>query len=209
MRAPAPVLRGLLHRLGEAAGVLPAEAVPNEVKPLLKPLGIEPGRFALYLPALLKPKAAQMRALLVALWRGKNTPELPAAGLVSCPAKAEWGEEFALGMGWVAAGPVLIRLDVAEKIAREMFYVVRKHPVPVPPGLASRMSLKPENLPAALNALGFRIIPAMALSAEAYGPPAPPMLARRKIPAPAAVAVAPVVVKADNPFAALAGLKRA
>jgi ATP-dependent RNA helicase SUPV3L1/SUV3 len=209
MRAPAPVLRGLLHRLGEAAGVLPAEAVPNDVKVLLKPLGIEGGRFALYLPALLKPKAAQMRALLMALWRGKHTPELPAAGLVSCPAKAEWGEEFALGMGWIAAGPVLIRLDVAEKISRELFYAVRKHPVPVPPGLASRMSLKPEHLPAALNAVGFRIIPAMALSAEAYGPPAPPMLARRRHVAPAPVAAAPVVVRPDNPFAALAGLKRA
>jgi ATP-dependent RNA helicase SUPV3L1/SUV3 len=71
------------------------------------------------------------------------------------------------------------------------------------------MSLKPEHLPAALNALGFRIIPAMALRAEAYGPPAPPMLARRKILAPAPAAVAPVLVRPDNPFAALAGLKRA
>jgi ATP-dependent RNA helicase SUPV3L1/SUV3 len=210
MAAKTPVLRGLLHRLGEAAGILPVEAVSNEVKPLLKPLGIEAGRFALYLPAVLKPRAAQMRAVLLALWRGKQTPELPGAGLVSTPAQADWDEAFGLSMGWVAAGPVMIRLDVAETLSRELFYAVRKHPVPVPAGLGSRMSLKPAFLPAALNALGFRIVPAAALGAGKYGPPAPPMLARRKMAGAVAV-VAPVVeaVRADNPFAALAGLRRA
>ncbi len=130
--------------------------------------------------------------------------------MVSCPARADWDEAFGLSMGWLAAGPVLLRLDVAERISRELFYAVRKHPVPVPAGLGSRMSLKPEFLPAALNALGFRIVPAAALAEGKYGPPVPPMLARRKMPGPVAV-VAPVVeaVKADNPFAALAGLRRA
>jgi ATP-dependent RNA helicase SUPV3L1/SUV3 len=61
-----------------------------------------------------------------------------------------------------------------------------------------------------LNRLGFRIIPSATLADQKYGPPAPPMLARRK--AVKTVAVKPLVEARpplpDNPFAALASLKR-
>jgi len=109
----------------------------------------------------------------------------------------------------VLAGPVMIRLDIAEKLSRELNYLIRRHPVALPPGTASRMSLKPEHLTPALNALGLRIIPATALRPDAFGPPSPPMLARRKGAAPKPVTPAPAPPLPDNPFAALAVLKRA
>jgi ATP-dependent RNA helicase SUPV3L1/SUV3 len=162
------------------------------------------------MPALLKPAAAAMRALLWAVWSGHDVAALPAPGLVSCPAIAGWNAEQALAMGWVLAGPVMIRLDVAEKLGRELNYLIRKHPVMLPPAIGSRMSLKPEHLTPALNALGFRIIPAAALAPDAFGPPAPPMLARRKaLRAKPRVPPAPAAPLPDNPFAALAVLKRA
>jgi ATP-dependent RNA helicase SUPV3L1/SUV3 len=208
--APPPQLRGLLHRLGEAAGILPPEPVPPEQRAALKPLGVEAGRFALYMPALLKPKPAALRALLLSVWRGEPTPNLPAAGLVSAPPPPSWAPETALALGWLFAGPVMLRLDIAEKLARELFYAVRKHPVPLPPLLGSRMSLKPEQLPAVLHVLGLRIIPAAILGAGIYGPAAPPLLARRKMPPAKPVAIAPPPPpRPDNPFAALAKLKRA
>jgi ATP-dependent RNA helicase SUPV3L1/SUV3 len=203
-----PALRGVMHRLGEAAGVLPGEAAGPDLRAALKPLGVVAGQFALFMPVLLKPAAAAARAMLWAVWHNTATPVLPAAGLVSCPSPG-WDEAFALTMGWVVAGPVMIRLDVAERLARELGYLIRKHPVPVPPGLGSRLSLKPEHLPAALNALGLRIIPAPALGDGQFGPPAPPLLARRKATAPKPVAALPVAPRPDNPFAALAALKRA
>jgi ATP-dependent RNA helicase SUPV3L1/SUV3 len=165
------------------------------------------GQFALFIPALLKPQAAAMRALLWALWHGVETPSLPPAGLVSIPAGGN--AEFALAMGWLAAGPVMIRLDIAEKLARELNYLIRKHPVMLPPQLASRMSIKPEHLPAVLNVLGFRIIPAATLAEGKFGPAAPPMLARRKSHVSKPVAAPPAPPLPDNPFAALAALKRA
>jgi ATP-dependent RNA helicase SUPV3L1/SUV3 len=206
--APAPELRGLIHRMGESLGVLPAEILPPEQRPLLKKSGIIAGRLAVFMPVLLKPGPAAMRALLWALWTGRDVPKLPGAGLVSVSASADWDEKFALAMGWVLAGPVMIRLDIAEKLSRELNYLIRRHPVALPAGIGSRMSLKPEHLSPALNALGFRIIPSAALSPDAFGPPAPRMLARRKGVAakPAAPASAPLP---DNPFAALAVLKRA
>jgi ATP-dependent RNA helicase SUPV3L1/SUV3 len=202
--------RGLMHRLSEAIGVLPGEEFHPSLRAALKPLGIEAGQFAIFLPALLKPKAAGMRAMLWGLWLDKELPELPAAGLVSATPSQGWEDEaMALAMGWVKAGPVMLRLDIAEKMGRELNYLIRKHPVPLPAGLSSRMSLKPEQLPAILNRLGFRIIPAATLAPDKFGPPAPPMLARRKAvkPVTAKPAAAPAPLP-DNPFAALAALKR-
>jgi ATP-dependent RNA helicase SUPV3L1/SUV3 len=209
MAAPKPEFRGLIHRLSEAIGVLPSAEIQPSLRAALKPLGIEAGQFAVFLPALLKPRAAGMRALLWGLWHNSEPPELPAAGLVSAPA---WDDAAAaLAMGWVTAGPVMLRLDIAEKMGRELNYLIRKHPVPLPAGLGSRMSLKPEQLPAVLNRLGFRIIPSATLADQKYGPPAPPMLARRKAVKP--VAVKPLVAAPaplpDNPFAALAAFRRA
>ena len=205
---PRPEWRGLLHRLGEGAGIAAAEMLPPAALAALKPHGIAAGRFAVFLPALLKPKPAAMRALLLGLWHGVKPPALPAAGLVSAPATG-WDAAAALSLGWLPAGPVMLRLDIAERLARELFYAVRKHKVPVPPQLGSRLSVKPEHLPAALNALGLRIIPAAALGPAQYGPPAPPMLARQNTTPRLPAAAPPPPPRPDHPFARLAALKRA
>ena len=207
LAAPPPALRGLLHRLGETAGVLPAEALPPERRAALKSRGILAGRFALFLPAVLKPAPAALRAVLWSIWQEAETPLLPAPGLVSAPSPAGWSPGFALQMGWLLAGPVMIRLDIAEKLAAELFYAIRRHPVTLPAHLGSHLSVKPEHLSAALNALGLRIIPAAVLPEGAYGPPAPPRLAWVKTtPKPALL---PVIAppRPDNPFAALAALR--
>jgi ATP-dependent RNA helicase SUPV3L1/SUV3 len=211
MADPVPELRGIMHRLGEASGVMPAEPVTQELRAVLKKAGIVVGRFAFFMPVVLKPGAAKLRALLWGAWHDRNPPPLPAAGLVSAPMPGNWGADFALSMGWLSAGPVMVRLDVVEKLVGEMHYLVRKHPVLVPPNLGSRMGLKPEQLSPVLNALGFRIIAAATLGGKYFGPPAPPMLARRKMepraPAPPPPPP-PVEVSEDNPFAALAALRR-
>jgi ATP-dependent RNA helicase SUPV3L1/SUV3 len=177
-----------------------------------KQAGIMAGRFALFIPALLKPRPAFLRALLWSVWRGVTIPELPAPGLVSVDRPAAWPDGIELMMGWVPAGPVLVRLDIAERVGRELHYLIRRHPALVPDNLTSRLSCKPDQLSPVLNALGLRIIPAAALDAKKFGPPSPPMLARRKAAAPRTVRpVQPDVSPPapDNPFAALAALKRA
>jgi ATP-dependent RNA helicase SUPV3L1/SUV3 len=212
MLRPKAELRGLMHRLSESLGILPGDAIEPGLRQALQHTGVEAGQFAVFMPALLKPRAAAMRAMLWALWHGTELPILPSPGLISAAPPLGWDDvDAALAMGWVRAGPVMLRLDIAERLARELSYLIRKHPVPVPAGLGSRMSLKPEHLPVMLNRLGFRIIPAAALAPDFYGPPAPPMLARRKglkfTPKPALPVAAPV--QPDNPFAALAALRRA
>jgi ATP-dependent RNA helicase SUPV3L1/SUV3 len=207
VRAPDPALRGVLHRLSEELGLVLDEQASVPAGPL-KSLGIRAGRFALFLPALLKPRAAAMRAWLWALRRRIPVPTLPRAGLVSVAADPAWPAGFAAAMGWVEAGPVLLRLDVAERVAAELAWTTRRRPRAMPTGLASRFSVAPALLPVVLRRLGFRVIPTPRLDDDQFGPPAPPMLAplrrRRAAEAPDDAPPAPTA----GPFAVLAALRR-
>ena len=205
--ARTPALRGPLHRMIEAGGLVPgateAEVAP-ELRGQLKLLGVRAGRFALFLPALLKPRAMAVRAALWALAARVPTPALPNPGLVALP-PPDWPPGFAEAMGFVAAGPVLLRLDVAERIAAELGYMTRARAAMVPDGLASRLAVRADALPAVLRALGVKLAPGGSLGPDEYGPPAPPMMLptprrrERTTPPPPRVA--------EGPFAALVGFR--
>jgi ATP-dependent RNA helicase SUPV3L1/SUV3 len=202
--------RGALHRLGEGLGVAPSDDT-SPLSPVqraqLKLIGARAGRFALYVPALLKPHAAALRAQLWAAYRGMKTPPLPAPGLVSLAVSPDWPADFATSMGWLDAGPVLLRLDVAERVAAELAWATRRGATVLPTDLAGRFAVKTELMPAVLRYMGFRALPGGGLAQGGFGPPTPPMLVplRRRRPAPPNTVPAPVP---HGPFAALATLKR-
>ena len=204
-----PGFRGMLHRLTEALGLISGDegdGLAPEARGALKAIGVKAGRFGLFLPSLLKPRAAGIRALLWGLQHGIAVPELPSPDLVSLPTRPDWPAGFADAMGWLEAGPVLLRIDIAERVAAELAWATRRGATAMPAGLASRFSLKAELLPMVLRRLGFRIVPAGGLSANEYGPSAPAMilpLRRRRT-----IIERPAVVEAHGPFAALAALKR-
>ncbi len=202
-----PALRGVLHRVAEGLGVTPALEPDQDLSPqqraALRAMGVRVGRHAIHMPAMLKPGAARLRAGLWALAEGLPAPELPAPGQVSLPPPA-WPPGFAAAMGWVAAGPVLLRLDIAERVAADLAWAARARPAPLPIDLCSRLSVRAELLPAVLRGLGFRVRPAAVLADGQFGPPAPAMVTplrrrRAEVLEPAA---------ASGPFAALAELRR-
>ena len=209
--AAEPALRGPLHRLLEAGGVVAGATeaeIPAALRGWLKPLGVRAGRFALFLPAMLKPRAAAMRASLWALRHGVPTPAPPPPGLVSCAPPEAWPPGFAAAMGWVAAGPVLLRLDVVERVVAELAFATLRHAAPLPAGLASRFSVPASQLPAVLRALGVRLAPGVALADGAYGPPAPPMMQAQRRAKLAATDPPRPPPRPDSPFAALVALRR-
>ncbi len=201
-------LRGPVHRLSEALGILPGEdEIGPELRVRLKAIGVRAGRFALFLPAMLKPGAAAMRARLLALAQGLPAPALPPPGLVSLAVAPDWPAGMAAALGWLQIGPGLLRVDIAEKVAAELAWAARNGVTAMPAGLASRFSVRADLLPVVLRRLGFRVVPAGGVSAGEYGPPAPAMILpprRKRAPTPA---LPPRVVRA-GPFAALAALKR-
>ena len=171
------------EQLGIAPGATERE-IPPEVRQKLKSIGIRAGRFALFVPEALKPRAMALRAQIWALIRDIPVPTLPPPGLVALPlrpvAEGEvppphmlWPSGFAEAMGWLPAGPVLLRLDVAERIAAELGFLTRRAPAPPPPDLASRLGVKGDMLGTALTALGFRMLDPAPLEEGQYGPPAP------------------------------------
>ncbi len=202
-----PALRGALHQLGEAGGVAAPVPLPPPIRARLKALGVRAGRFGMFHPAALKPRGMALRALLWAVAQRQASPGLPAAGLVSLPAPAGWPPGFAAAMGWLDAGPVLLRLDVAERVAAELAFATRRGAMALPPNLASRLSIRAELLPAVLRCLGVRVVPGTLLPPDAFGPPAPPMLAASPVRAVQRARRLPVPMRPDGPFAALAALR--
>jgi ATP-dependent RNA helicase SUPV3L1/SUV3 len=206
-----PEMRGPLHRLGETLGIIPGvdeETLAPTIRPKLRKIGVRSGRLALFVPAMLKPRTMAMRARLWALAHGMTVPALPGASVVSMPVKHDWPTGFAAGMGWIETGPVLIRLDVAERVAGELGYLTRRGSIMLPRDLGSRLSVRAELLPIILRCLGFRIVPGGGLAPEMFGPPAPAMLAPIRRRRPVVIAPPPPTREAHGPFAALAALKR-
>ncbi len=192
LRGPAFLLR---EQLGLAPGNTDGTVTP-ELRQKLKAIGIRAGRYALFLPEALKPRAMALRAQLWALSRNIETPALPNAGLVALqlrearegeenpPPPVGWPAGFAETIGWLPAGSVLIRLDVAERIAGELSFLTRRAPAPPPPDLASRLGVKGDTLGAALTALGFRLLEAEPLAENMYGPPTPARIAQPRTARP-------------------------
>jgi ATP-dependent RNA helicase SUPV3L1/SUV3 len=178
-------LRGPAFRLREELG-LAMGATDGEIRPdlrqKLKGIGIRAGRYALYVPEALKPRAMALRAQLWSLLRGIETPKLPSGGLIAVAPPADWPRGFAETMGWLPAGPVLLRLDVAERIAGELGHLTRKSPALLPGDLASRLGIKGENLGSVLEAMGFRLIPAETQDEKQFGPPAPARIGQQRAP---------------------------
>jgi ATP-dependent RNA helicase SUPV3L1/SUV3 len=181
-------LRGPAFQLREHLGLVPGNTnaeISQDLRQKLKGIGVRAGRFALFVPEALKPRAMALRAQLWAMSRNIDTPALPAPGLVALqlreahegetnpPPPIGWPPGFAQTMGWLPAGPVLLRLDVAERIAAELGFLTRRAPAPPPSDLASRLGVKADTLGAALTALGFRLLEAPPLAENEYGPPTP------------------------------------
>ena len=125
---------------------------------------------------------------------------------MSLPRRTDWPAGFSDALGWLDAGPTLLRLDVAERVAAELAWATRRGATALPAVLASRFSIKAEQLPIVLRRLGFRILPAGGLEPHEYGPPAPAMILPLKRRRPV---VAPAPSRpAHGPFAALAALRR-
>ena len=117
--------RGFAFRLSEAMGVLPRDAVANEVKELdqeargaLRKHGVRFGQFTVFLPALLKPAPTRLRLVLWSLFNGlQEFPESPPPGLVTIPNVAEVPKQHYTLAGYHPAGTRAIRIDMLERLA--------------------------------------------------------------------------------------------
>ncbi|MCA0432261.1 MAG: hypothetical protein LCH46_03265 [Proteobacteria bacterium] len=179
------IARGVAYRIAENYGVLSRDEVAEEVKQLgqeerakLRTLGVRFGAFTLFLPALLKPAATDLRLLLWWLEkekRGESLGELPAApanGLTSAAADASKPDGFYRMCGYRVCGPRIVRVDMLERLSDlvrdRVFWKPRFPEEPRPagsvegggftvvPDMMSLVGCSGEEFDAILTSLGFR-----------------------------------------------------
>ena len=119
------VARGLVYQLTESLGALPRFEAQEEIKALsredrheLRRLGIRIGRHLIYIPALLRPAAAELSVLLWGVFE-ESDPLLPPppAGRVSLKREKHEPEGWLRAAGFRPAGRLFVRADMLERIA--------------------------------------------------------------------------------------------
>ena len=193
--------RGLAYQLTENLGVLRREAAAADIKALdqdaraqLRKYGVRFGAFNVYIPALLKPAAADLVLLLWALHAGRDhaidieaLPLRPQQGLTSVEAGTAIPEPYWRAAGFHVAGSRAVRIDMLERLsdlirARIAFRTAEGSEAPagatgdggfrVVPELMSVVGCSGEEFASILKALGFRrerrpLAPAEAVEVEA------------------------------------------
>jgi len=119
------VARGLVFQLTESLGALPRHEADEEIKALaredrheLRRLGIRIGRHLIYIPALLRPAAAELSVLLWGVFEaGDPLLAPPPAGRVSLKREKHEPEGWLRAAGFRPAGALFVRADMLERIA--------------------------------------------------------------------------------------------
>jgi len=117
--------RGFAFRMIENLGILPREAVADEVRQLdqdargaLRKHGLRFGQFTIFMPLLLKPAPTRLRLVLWSLSKGLSEfPEAPPPGLVTVPSAKDAPDGYHVMSGYRPAGERAIRIDMLERLA--------------------------------------------------------------------------------------------
>jgi ATP-dependent RNA helicase SUPV3L1/SUV3 len=159
--APSGLVRGLAFALVEGLGAVARRSVAPQVAALtpddrraLARLGVTVGRLSLFLPALLRPQAARLRARLFAVRQGRPAESGPD-GPPSVPNDARSCSAFYLACGYLPAGPRAVRLDRLERAAAVASRLSRGGPFVPPRDLAPILGCPPDEVPAVLTAIGY------------------------------------------------------
>jgi ATP-dependent RNA helicase SUPV3L1/SUV3 len=196
--------RAILFRLGETLGVIDRAAIADALPLLdaadrksLARLGLRFGVAYAYIPALLKPAAQAMRALLWSIAHGASLPALPAGA--AAPRDPAVSSEFYAALGFVTLGERVLRVDRVETLSAQLRRLGRQGPLHATPELARLAGARLEELAAMLPALGYRAVADAAGAITFHARPGPP--AKRHRPPPRRPHRAEAA--ADNPFAKL------
>jgi len=160
--AAAPAVRALLAMLVDEGGIAAREALAAPLAALdraqrraVTRLGVRIGALDLYMPAVLKPEAMRWRAAFAAAAAGAAMPELPPDSSTVLPAPAD--RALLTRLGFRAAGPQMIRVDIAERIAAHAHEAraAGKNDA-IDPALVTSLGLQPAALARLMRDIGFR-----------------------------------------------------
>ena len=117
-------LRALAYRLYENNGILKRNSVDDivskidkDVRRQFRKLGIKIGRYHIYLPKMLKPKAVELRILLWEFYNELKHNQIPRSGLNFLnDNEYKFNKKFLLLCGFEKFNNYFIRVDILEKL---------------------------------------------------------------------------------------------
>ncbi len=155
--------RGLVFQLCETLGSLPRRRAASQVAALgrdgrkaLRKLGVRLGMESVFMPALIKPRAVEMRALLWAVKEGLGDAVASAPGRTSVPRADGVPHRFYEAVGYRPLGPRALRVDIVERLAAQAWKLSRGGPFAAGPALLSLAGCGAEDMTGVLAALGYR-----------------------------------------------------
>jgi ATP-dependent RNA helicase SUPV3L1/SUV3 len=155
--------RGLVYQLDEALGSLPRRSAEAQVASLtdddrkaLARRGVRLGVESVFLPALLKPAAQRLRALLWTTHSGRAPSAGPPAGRVVVSIEPGVPAEFYEAIGCRPLGGLAVRVDMLERFAAMARKLARQGPFTMSAALSSVLGINPDGAGQVLEALGFQ-----------------------------------------------------
>lgn len=160
--------RGLAFQIYENLGSVSRQSVTRELRAVaqadrtpLRRLGVRFGAFSIFLPVLVKPAAARLKALLWAVHQGMTEiPPPPPAGLTSLPADPSVPAGFYEAAGFRLCGPRAVRLDMLERLGEIIRSKGQGGKMPdgfaVSNDMMSVLGCGEDDIAQVLRALGFR-----------------------------------------------------
>ncbi|MEZ5669812.1 MAG: helicase-related protein [Alphaproteobacteria bacterium] len=154
--------RGLAFQLVDGLGTVPRAQVRGHLDGLgterkaLRGLGVNFGRYALSVPALARPEAVRLRALLWCLHNDKPMPNLPARRGRSVPVDPAAPEGFYPATGYVRVARRAIPIWLFDRLADAAASALRRGRLTASPQLAAYADLTLAEVREVLAVLGFR-----------------------------------------------------
>lgn len=175
------ILRGLTHQLYENGGWLPyhtamlGKNISYKTHTHKTPLSMN--EFGFYLPALFKRDSLELRLLLWALWLDVPFPDHAPFSSVTIKANHPAGS-LLQKLGWIKAGPYLVRIDKAGYIASSLKKRLKQKLFTINnTWISQQLHIRKEDIELLLQGLGITLLFPPKLGPHFIGPPPPILLA--------------------------------
>lgn len=155
--------RGLAFRLAEGLGCAPrvkgddpAGHLSEEDRKALAKAGVRIGVASVYLPAMLKGRVLQLKAMLYRI-RNDGEGDLPDGGATAMPRAEGTDDGWYLALGFCPAGPVAVRADELERLLAAVRRGTKEGAFEVTPDLMSRIDATADVLARLLRSFGYAV----------------------------------------------------
>ena len=160
-------VKEILSRVHDAMGIVPREELEETIAKLdaddrkdLRSKRIRLGPILVFIPALNKPAAVKLRAMLWALYHGESLPaKTPNDGMVSAVVECETvNKDFYQSIGYPVFGPRAIRIDMLDRVICAVYDAADKGKFQAKHEMAEWLGCPIDDLYKILEAMGHKRI---------------------------------------------------